>query len=138
MTSVSQLRTALSFLPEPEPEADKPAPEPSVRFGQGADGMWRAVIELFPEDGELLAKALEAGRDEVFRDSHPEVEGDPDPARCARKPAGSTGSCGPPTAPSTPSIPPPGMGAPPRTATRSMFTCTPKPGGALAPGTIHL
>ena len=79
VTSVSQLRTALSFLPEPEPEADKPAPEPSVRFGQRANGMWRAVIELFPEDGELLAKALEAARDEVFRDTHPDLEGDPDP-----------------------------------------------------------
>jgi hypothetical protein len=78
VASVSQLRTALSFLPQPERE-DSPRPEPSVRFGQRAEGMWRAVIELFPEDGELFAKALEAGRDEVFCDSHPDLDGDPDP-----------------------------------------------------------
>ncbi len=85
VASVAQLGTALSFLPQPEAEpAERPTPAPSVSFGQRDNGMWRAVIELFPEDGALLAKAFEAGRDEVFRDSHPDLDGEPDP-RAVRK-----------------------------------------------------
>ena len=85
VASVAQLGTALSFLPQPDTDAaERPAPSPSVSFGQRDNGMWRAVIELFPEDGALLAKAFEAGRDEVFRDTHPDLDGDPDP-RAVRK-----------------------------------------------------
>ncbi len=78
VATVPQLRKGLSFLPKPpaEPEAEpaagpERAPEPVVRpyvsFGVRDDGMWAINGRLRPEDGELVQKALFAGRDAEFR-----------------------------------------------------------------------
>ncbi len=80
--SVPQLRRGLSFLPpEPKPEGedeDEPESGPSesvrpkrqVGFGYGDDGSWRLSATLPADEGALVQKAIEAGRDAEFRARH--------------------------------------------------------------------
>ncbi|MGH9230152.1 MAG: DUF222 domain-containing protein, partial [Acidimicrobiales bacterium] len=89
--TVPQLQRVLPSLPRPEPECppdDSPGDddngEPagrrrrSVRFGFGDDGMWWCSIRLPGDEGALVQKALEVGRDREFRLRHPHA-GDDDP-----------------------------------------------------------
>jgi hypothetical protein len=86
--TVTQLRTALSFLPPaPAPPAEPdaadedpepgPVPEPGpervarVGFGDREDGTWGLVASgLNPLDGAVVDKALQAARNQLFRLRH--------------------------------------------------------------------
>ncbi len=82
--TVPQLQRVLPSLPRPEPDrtpGDTPRDdengEPeggrrrSVRFAYGDDGMWWCSIRLSNDQGALVQKALEMGRDREFRLRHP-------------------------------------------------------------------
>ncbi|HKA84898.1 MAG TPA: DUF222 domain-containing protein [Acidimicrobiales bacterium] len=80
--TVPQLARILPSLPRAEPEAgadDQPpgsdrATRPtrrSVRFAHGDDGMWWCSIRLPSDEGALVQKGLEVGRDREFRLRNP-------------------------------------------------------------------
>jgi hypothetical protein len=84
--SVPQLRRVLPSVPRKEPDPDRTADdeevgEPagqcrrSVRFAHGDDGMWWCSVRLPADQGALVQKALEVGRDHEFRLRHPDHEG---------------------------------------------------------------
>jgi Domain of unknown function (DUF222)/HNH endonuclease len=81
--TVPQLRRVLPSVPrkEPDPLDDKGDDEPdvpvgrcrrSVRFAHGDDGMWWCSVRLPSDQGALVQKALEVGRDREFRLRHPD------------------------------------------------------------------
>ncbi|MGH9288507.1 MAG: DUF222 domain-containing protein [Acidimicrobiales bacterium] len=88
--TVPQLTRALPSLPRPEPEpsgdgsddTDNGEPEGqsrrAVRFAHGDDGMWWCSVRLPSDQGALVQKALEVGRDREFWLRHPDHrDGDP-------------------------------------------------------------
>jgi Domain of unknown function (DUF222)/HNH endonuclease len=82
--TVPQLRRVLPSVPrnEPDPpddqgdddESDVPDARcrRSVRFAHGDDGMWWCSVRLPSDQGALVQKALEVGRDHEFRLRHPD------------------------------------------------------------------
>jgi Domain of unknown function (DUF222)/HNH endonuclease len=96
--TVPQLQRVLPSLPRAQPEPqpvdtsdDDPGDEAtggpedgsrrSVQFGFGDNGMWWCSIRLPSEQGALVQKALEVGRDREFRLRHPDqgLDGPNDP-----------------------------------------------------------
>jgi hypothetical protein len=84
--TVPQLRRVLPSVPRKEPDPDRTADddevgEPtgrcrrSVRFAHGDDGMWWCSVRLPADQGALVHKALEVGRDREFRLRHPDHDG---------------------------------------------------------------
>jgi Domain of unknown function (DUF222) len=83
--TVPQLRRVLPSVPRKEPDPDRTADdevgEPagrcrrSVRFAHGDDGMWWCSVRLPSDQGALVQKAIEIGRDREFRLRHPDHEG---------------------------------------------------------------
>ena len=79
--TVPQLARVLPSLPRTEPDPpsdDEPddgaASRPNrrgVRFGFGDDGMWWCSLRLPSDEGALVQKGLEVGRDREFRLRHP-------------------------------------------------------------------
>jgi hypothetical protein len=71
--TVPQLARVLPSLPRPEPDPP-PVDQPSgndaatrpARFAYGDDGMWWCSIRLPSDEGALVQKALELGRDHEF------------------------------------------------------------------------
>jgi Domain of unknown function (DUF222)/HNH endonuclease len=86
--TVPQLVRVLPSLPRPEPDSppdgsgDDETGEPegrerrAVRFAHGDDGMWWCSIRLPTDEGAMVQKALEVGRDREFRLRHPDAGGD--------------------------------------------------------------
>ena len=84
--TVPQLRRVLPSVPRKEPgpadgkgddnEAGEPAARcrRSVRFAHGDDGMWWCSVRLPSDQGALVEKAFEGGRDREFRLRHPDHE----------------------------------------------------------------
>jgi hypothetical protein len=84
--TVPQLRRVLPSVPRKEPDSphatddDDESDEPegrcrrSVRFAHGDDGMWWCSVRLPSDQGALVQKALEVGRDREFRLRHPDHE----------------------------------------------------------------
>jgi Domain of unknown function (DUF222)/HNH endonuclease len=84
--TVPQLRRVLPSVPRKEPDHpdgtsdDDEVGEPagrcrrSVRFAHGDDGMWWCSVRLPSDQGALVQKALEVGRDHEFRLRHPDHE----------------------------------------------------------------
>lgn len=84
--TVPQLRRVLPSVPRKEPDPvdakgdDDESDEPegrcrrSVRFAHGDDGMWWCSVRLPSDQGALVQKALEVGRDREFRLRHPDHE----------------------------------------------------------------
>ena len=93
--TVPQLQRVLPSLPRPEPDPapgddgsagddENAGPEGrtrrGVRFAHGDDGMWWCSIRLPADQGALVQRALEVGRDREFRLRHPNAGADdPDP-----------------------------------------------------------
>jgi hypothetical protein len=93
--TVPQLQRVLPSLPRSQPAPDPDAPDEtpaddkeggderrgrrSVRFAHGDDGWWRCSIRLPGDQGALVQRALEVGRDREFRLRHPS-QGPDDPA----------------------------------------------------------
>jgi hypothetical protein len=89
--TVPQLSRVLPSLPHPEPDPpqdDQPShgdaskrSSRGLRFGYGDDGVWWCSIRLPSDEGALVQKALEVGRDREFRLRNPRhrdgVPGDP-------------------------------------------------------------
>jgi hypothetical protein len=83
--TVPQLRRVLPSVPRNEPDPDRTADgevgQPagrcrrSVRFAHGDDGMWWCSVRLPADQGALVQKALEVGRDREFQLRHPGREG---------------------------------------------------------------
>ena len=84
--TVPQLWRVLPSVPRKEPDPDRTADddevgEPtgrcrrSVRFAHGDDGMWWCSVRLPADQGALVQKALEVGRDREFRLRHPDHDG---------------------------------------------------------------
>ncbi|HET6919047.1 MAG TPA: DUF222 domain-containing protein, partial [Jiangellaceae bacterium] len=83
--TVPQLARVLPSLPRTEPDPpsdDEPddgaASRPNrrgVRFGFGDDGMWWCSLRLPSDEGALVQKGLELGRDREFRLRHPHHQG---------------------------------------------------------------
>jgi hypothetical protein len=80
--TVPQLARILPSLPrcEPDPPSDDPPSDEGggsrptrrdVRFAHGDDGMWWCSIQLPSDEGALVQKALEVGRDREFRLRNP-------------------------------------------------------------------
>lgn len=73
----TQLRRVLRHLPELD---QAPRPQPSdrreVQFGFGPDGRWRLQAQLPADEGALVQKALEAARDELFRERPRPTDGE--------------------------------------------------------------
>jgi hypothetical protein len=85
--TVPQLGRVLPSLPrtEPDPPPDDRPPgdgagsypaRRAVRFGYGDDGMWWCSIRLPSDEGALVQKALELGRDHEFWLRNPNRRGD--------------------------------------------------------------
>jgi hypothetical protein len=84
--TVPQLRRVLPSVPREEPGPadgkgdDNEAGERagrcrrSVRFAHGDDGMWWCSVRLPSDQGALVEKAFEVGRDREFRLRHPDHE----------------------------------------------------------------
>lgn len=89
VASVTQLRRGLRHVPlrtvddeaatAEAPTADAALPAAEVRFGDVGDGWWEARLRLPTPEGALVAKAIEAGRDAVFRDRNPDAAADAPP-----------------------------------------------------------
>ncbi|MGH9216261.1 MAG: DUF222 domain-containing protein [Acidimicrobiales bacterium] len=87
--TVPQLQRVLPSVPRKESEPDGTgddvapgAPEGrclrAVRFAYGDDGMWWCSVRLPSDQGALVQKALEVGREREFRLRHPDHDvGDP-------------------------------------------------------------
>jgi hypothetical protein len=113
--TVPQLARVLPSLPrsEPDPPPDDRPPgdgagshpaRRAVRFGHGDDGMWWCSIRLPSDEGALVQKALQLGRDHEFwlrhpnhRDDRGDVRSDPGTCHgpthcCALRTRGSTPS----------------------------------------------
>ena len=84
--TVPQLWRVLPSVPRKEPDPDRTADddevgEPtgrcrrSVRSAHGDDGMWWCSVRLPADQGALVQKALEVGRDREFRLRHPDHDG---------------------------------------------------------------
>ena len=74
---VPQLQRALRTLPPPaDPEPDTQERHRQVDFGTHEDGWWWCRMLLPPDEGAVVQKAFEVGRDAEFADRHP--DGDPD------------------------------------------------------------
>ena len=84
--TVPQLARVLPSLPRPEPDPppdDQPPGDDAgtrptqrgVRFAHGDDGMWWCSIRLPSDEGALVQKALEVGRDREFRLRNPSHRG---------------------------------------------------------------
>jgi hypothetical protein len=79
--TVPQLARVLPSLPrtEPDPPSDDEPGDVAggrphrrgVRFGFGDDGMWWCAIRMPSDEGALVQKGLEVGRDREFRLRHP-------------------------------------------------------------------
>ncbi len=78
--TVPQLQRLLPRVPrskpaDPDDESDAPRPNRAargVRFGHGDDGNWWCSIHLPSDEGALVQRALEAGRDTEFRLRYPD------------------------------------------------------------------
>lgn len=84
--TVPQLRRVLPSVPrkgpvppdatgnDDEPDEPEGRSRRSVRFAHGDDGMWWCSVRLPSDQGALVQKALEVGRDREFRLRHPNHE----------------------------------------------------------------
>jgi Domain of unknown function (DUF222)/HNH endonuclease len=84
--TVPQLRRVLPSVPRTEPDPpDRTADDDevgesagrcrrSVRFAHGDDGMWWCSVRLPADQGALVQRALEVGREREFRVRHPDHE----------------------------------------------------------------
>ncbi|MGH9244274.1 MAG: DUF222 domain-containing protein [Acidimicrobiales bacterium] len=75
---IPQLRRLLGSLAHVEPprrESDpKPEPVREVSFGYRDDSWWFCRMLLPPDEGAAMERVIEAGRDAVFAERHPDVD----------------------------------------------------------------